>query len=488
MSRVLRDVAVVGSLVIVVVPAAAWLGSAVREGVDEVLTLAAVAVGAGAATLADLSSRLRGPARFAWCGAALAVYSLVLISSTTLAPDGPVEAAGLQVAQLIAYVTVLVLLLLAVRPSERGGVWGGWAVAAGGSALALVVGQLVTLGPPRLLGNVLDPALGLIVLTGWCWVGAVYVQRGIATNRSPLWRIGIGVGVLAGGQIYRVAGTDPADPDVVFAALRLLGLAVIAVAIAGLWLYVVRDVRANQERRADELRRVVAQLEQVVDADARRDHELRNGIGGLLGITTLLSSPQDGRRAQLRSAVLAELTRLTRMVAHDGAPESTAGVTTVLTETAVLQAARGMPVSAAADPDLRAEIPDDVLRQILANLLANAELHAPGAAVELGGWADGGIVVVMVRDDGPGVPAGSEEAVFAAGARTVAHGGSGLGLHISRELVIEHGGTLSIKPSDPAQPGCTVVLTLVRAVPDAPVVGLPPDLPDDHGPQARECG
>ena len=463
--RAARDLAAVGVAAPVVLAVTASVGSSDRAAVYDVLTLTAAAVGAAAAILADLAARLRDVPRVAWSGAAFGVYSVVIIPSTTLGPDGPNAAAGLVAMRLVAYLTVLVLLLLAVVDSRRGGAWGGWAIAGAGTALALVAGQLLALAPDSFVHVVLHEYVGIVALVGWCWVALTYIQQGIRLDRPPLWRMGSGLGVLAGAQIYRITnGFSPGEPAPGFAALRLLGVVVVAVAVGGFWIFVLRSFRTAQLRQDEELRIAAVHLHRAAEMSARRDHELRNGIGGLSGITALLGDPDEDHTAGLRSAVLAELGRLSRMV-ENGVPDADEGAdaAVVLTEIAALHRARGIDITVHFSGELHVDTPDDALRQVVANLLVNAERHAPGRAVELSGWREGTVVVVEVRDHGPGVPPGEEAAVFEPGVRDPTAGGSGLGLHISRLLMAQHGGTLEIRPADPARPGCAAVLTLPAA-------------------------
>jgi PAS domain S-box-containing protein len=86
------------------------------------------------------------------------------------------------------------------------------------------------------------------------------------------------------------------------------------------------------------------------------------------------------------------------------------------------------------------------LTQAVINLLANAHRHTPsGTRVTITGRVAGDEIHLTVSDTGPGIPAGSREAVFQrfhrlavpAGAATT---GSGLGLAIVRGIVELHGG------------------------------------------------
>ena len=61
-------------------------------------------------------------------------------------------------------------------------------------------------------------------------------------------------------------------------------------------------------------------------------------------------------------------------------------------------------------------------------------------------------VVIVVDDDGPGIPPGEQEKVFAPfyrrEARDPAKAGVGLGLSIARTVAREHGGDVTLKNRD----------------------------------------
>lgn len=78
------------------------------------------------------------------------------------------------------------------------------------------------------------------------------------------------------------------------------------------------------------------------------------------------------------------------------------------------------------------------LRQVLANLVANALRHGRQAVVEV--HDEDGAVVVTVTDDGPGFPPGVDP--FARGASTA--GSTGYGLWLARAIAEAHGGTLEL--------------------------------------------
>jgi signal transduction histidine kinase len=108
-----------------------------------------------------------------------------------------------------------------------------------------------------------------------------------------------------------------------------------------------------------------------------------------------------------------------------------------------------VPVTVAVPGGVR--VPGDV-RRVLANLVDNAVRHA-ASRVEVTVTADGGEVVLVVTDDGPGIAAGDRERVFERftrldDARPRDGGGAGLGLAIVRDLVRGHGGTVGLTDAD----------------------------------------
>jgi two-component system sensor histidine kinase ChvG len=172
-----------------------------------------------------------------------------------------------------------------------------------------------------------------------------------------------------------------------------------------------------------------AKLLALVGEDVKRLDRLLSQIADASKIDTELF------RAQLEPVDLgAMLTTLAEM--H--------GATTSMTEE-----------SAAVRVEIRGDGPfvvsgvEDRLAQVLQNLMGNARSFSPpSGTVALGLRRDGAAVAVSVDDDGPGVPAGMEEAIFRR-FYTFRPGGetfgthSGLGLSISRQIAEAHGGRLT---------------------------------------------
>ncbi|GAC1444237.1 MAG: sensory box histidine kinase PhoR [Mycobacteriales bacterium] len=111
---------------------------------------------------------------------------------------------------------------------------------------------------------------------------------------------------------------------------------------------------------------------------------------------------------------------------------------------------------------------DARLRQVFANLLANAVTHTPAASpirVRIGADNASGLAAVEVIDDGPGLSQEQSARVFerfyrADPSRARAHGGSGLGLSIVAALVAAHGGRVEVDSAPGAGATFRVLLPL----------------------------
>jgi two-component system sensor histidine kinase BaeS len=90
------------------------------------------------------------------------------------------------------------------------------------------------------------------------------------------------------------------------------------------------------------------------------------------------------------------------------------------------------------------EIDPSRIRQVLANLLANALRYSPaGGTIKLSGEIDGKNILLAVQDDGPGIAPDDLEHVFERFYKSTDSGGMGLGLAIAKHLVEAHGGSIT---------------------------------------------
>ncbi|WP_431521569.1 ATP-binding protein [Actinomadura madurae] len=107
-----------------------------------------------------------------------------------------------------------------------------------------------------------------------------------------------------------------------------------------------------------------------------------------------------------------------------------------------------IPVEPSIEGDPRVMGVPGRLSRVVGNLLDNAERYA-GTAVRLSLREEAGAAVLRVADDGPGVPPGDRERIFERfvrldDARSRDDGGAGLGLAIARDLVLAHGGAITV--------------------------------------------
>ena len=124
----------------------------------------------------------------------------------------------------------------------------------------------------------------------------------------------------------------------------------------------------------------------------------------------------------------------------------------------------GASATVAGDPTL--------LERVVANLIDNAVKYSPAAgAVRVEVQHDGGEVVVMVRDQGAGIPSDQVPHLFTRffrgdSARPRAHG-SGLGLAIARAGAEAHGGTLEFRGNARGTAFCVTLPASLTGPPQA---------------------
>jgi len=101
------------------------------------------------------------------------------------------------------------------------------------------------------------------------------------------------------------------------------------------------------------------------------------------------------------------------------------------------------------------------LEQVLVNLISNAAKYAVGSSIVIFAKRDGAKALISVQDFGPGIPKQKRGKIFErferlGQSRNIS--GLGLGLYISKQIVLAHGGTIHLKPGE--EKGATFVVSL----------------------------
>jgi two-component system sensor histidine kinase BaeS len=111
-----------------------------------------------------------------------------------------------------------------------------------------------------------------------------------------------------------------------------------------------------------------------------------------------------------------------------------------------MAAGRGVRLVAADAAPLVTSVDPVRVREILANLVANALRHTPpGGSVSVAATVQASEAVLEVRDTGEGIAPQDLGRVFDRFQRRADSGGSGLGLAIVRDLAAAHGGTVEVE-------------------------------------------
>ncbi len=334
-----------------------------------------------------------------------------------------------------------------------------------------------------------------------------YVFRVRASNSDGAWNE-------QGAQV-RIRVLPP--PWKTWWAYALYALAV-AAAVAG---YAGWQRRKVERERA--INRRLREVDRLKDEFlANTSHELRTP---LFGITGLAESLLDGATGELPEAtrenlsmIVASGRRLSGLVGDildvsrmskkslelERQPvDLGALIDVVLSLTRPLVGSKDLELVNAVAPDLpAADADENRLQQILHNLIGNAVKFTEAGTVEVSAVDEDARLLVRVADTGIGIEEDQLDRIFepfeqADGSAERAHGGTGLGLTVTQQLVKLHGGNLWVESR--AGAGSTFSFTLPVSAHPAESVGPPEDLvgglppppvdPEDAaGPRETETG
>jgi two-component system OmpR family sensor kinase len=255
------------------------------------------------------------------------------------------------------------------------------------------------------------------------------------------------------------------------AALLLSVLSAVALGmVAARWsvLERIRRKAAEQAARGESITRMAAMVAHEI--------EIRNPLGVMRGIVELMREqagsalpPRQGERIDDLLGEIERMRRLTEDFLSLGKPDGPLATARldlgeVLSEAARAAEAtfRDVQVRCLMAPGTEVVGDPGRLRQVFANLLANAGQAQERGEIELIADVAEGFARVRVHDGGPGLPQGIRDRLFDPFV-TTKPGGTGLGLAVARMLVERHGGTLAFVDDGRAGSTFEVRLPLAEA-------------------------
>jgi signal transduction histidine kinase len=224
----------------------------------------------------------------------------------------------------------------------------------------------------------------------------------------------------------------------------------------------IKSIRYALERqeREFELRQTSEQLE-VLNRILR--HDLQNDIQVLIGWLDTLKMEIDGDNDRLESALstvehMQELTENTKSYMDFIAGEGSISLDSVRLDD-ILEAEYEKAVSSYPNAEFTvpSSIPEITVRangmlsSVFRNLLKNAITHndKEPPEVEIGIKIEPDTVIVLIGDNGPGIPDGEKDRLFGKGSQGSESSGTGIGLYLVETLVIEFDGDIWIEDNDP---------------------------------------
>jgi signal transduction histidine kinase len=448
------------------------------------LVLCRAFVGLTAALCLYLRWRLAGEAPLGLLSAALVVMSLppmaLSVTDVTTSPGelGLATDPLLELAVMVPAAGLLVRCLSA--PAVDSGIRPG-RLTVGYTAVAAVL-VVAVMGIRDRTPLPWDTALGVgadlglvalaVALAWWFRRRARAIARPITTRLAVVWA-GLGL-----ASVLDLAARQWWEPLAGLAGYVGLAAMVVANILA---ISLLRSVLDHRDLSMLSLSLRAESAEDSVRFEQERLHELRATLAGIRNASSTLSRDDElldpSRKRLLEQMMTAELTRLERLLSHEERTFAAAPVALdeVIDPLVVSHREQGMTVLWRRSGVLALARADEVA-EILNILMCNCRRHAPNSPVHLLVETSAETVRILVRDEGPGVPADIVGHVFDRGVRTASSPGHGLGLHIARRLAEAQGGSLT-RLDAPAREGSTFALTL-PGVPVSVVAPAPPRLED----------
>ena len=189
-------------------------------------------------------------------------------------------------------------------------------------------------------------------------------------------------------------------------------------------------------------------------------HDLRNPLAAIHGSAELLvrsslSQPQVHRLARNMYTASIRISKLLEQCLDQRRPDRKFEVsdlcdvvTSAVNQIAVSAEFQSVRIMRAVPEGLEISLDRYRIHRVLVNLLVNAlEAMPGGGTIYISAISEGGSVLIRVRDTGPGISPEIRGRLFQPFATAGKANGVGLGLALSRQTVIEHGGDMGAESS-----------------------------------------
>ncbi len=263
--------------------------------------------------------------------------------------------------------------------------------------------------------------------------------------------------------------------------------------------HIIKDQTARKQSQAEQQRlrekaEVSSRLAAVGEMAAGVAHEINNPLTGVIGFSQLLAERQDlpqDAREEIKviadcSQRVADIVKKLLTFARQSKPVKTAtNLNNIIDNTLKLRSyvltTANIEVKTYLDPELPSVIVDPgQIQQVILNLIINAEYvlkkqNSKGTLTITSEKADDHIRITF-HDNGPGITPDNLKRIFEPFFTTKPLGeGTGLGLSLSRSIILEHNGEMLVK----SDPGDGAAFTILLPVPDK--------LPEPSTPPASIC-
>jgi two-component system sensor histidine kinase PilS (NtrC family) len=251
-------------------------------------------------------------------------------------------------------------------------------------------------------------------------------------------------------------------------------------------------------RRMEREMRRSEQLATLGELAAGVAHEIRNPLASISGAAQVLRSEVKGtgEDAELMDLIVSESDRLNRIIdgvldytrdhsgsrsAHDLAATAREVVRMLLHDKR-LTLGKTILVEFPETQDFRAEVEEGGMKQVFYNLARNAlEAMGVGGILRITGESGGdGVLHVVFRDTGTGIPAHELEHIFKP-FHTSKPGGTGMGLSIASRIVEGNGGSIRAKST----PGLGTAFTIELPAAVRQSFAAPPRPKEEEAPSGR---